>query len=213
MFSSSDGTNAKPLEPLQDYLTGQAHLVNQDDTGGYAIFAEDVVSEHSTGEFEMPIDSDGNIFSLVMDGNYGNICQSDEYMSEYFGRYLVICNIRAVPLEIMDGCMKTVGCDLYFRNTATNEGIQVYGVLYWAASSTQIYFFPACTADQLNIIFQDGSPIDVTYYETGKPRDDQTGLGHVFGKQAPNFTQVSFHIWVISFETPFNLMAIIRSLF
>lgn len=194
MISPKDGTDSKLVEPLQDYLTGQAHLVNQEDTGGYAIFAEDVVSENTNLDFEMPSDSEGNVLSLVMNGNFGDVCTLDEYMTDYFGRYLAVCNIEAVPIEITDGCMNTVGCDLFFRNNETNEGMHIYGVLYWAASSTQIYIFPSGTAEELNTIFHDGSIVSVSHYETGKSRDEQTALGHVFGLEAPHLTQVGVYI-------------------
>lgn len=189
LFSNADGSHSAAVEPLEDFYSGNAHIVNQNQTAGYVIFTQDLVSSIERN-FEYPEDANGNVLSLVTDGSFGDACSEDLSLSSYFGKYTVNCYIQSTtPFGPFGSCRKVTGCDFFFSND-DGEGMHIYGVYDWARDGYELIIFPSGTVQELNSLFPDGSRINVDYYDAGKSVEDNLAMAHTFGKDGDHQTQV-----------------------
>ena len=64
---------------------------------------------------------------------------------------------------------------------AGGEVLATEGVRNWSRKGTDLYFFPDISASEVAIMFPPRSTIQVRYYDSGKPTEDNLALGHAYG--------------------------------
>lgn len=176
MFTDKDEDQAELIDPLGEFTA--AKLAVPKDTLGYTVFTEDLPFTTSR-VFEMPRDFQGFYLKLQINGYYP--CKEVEGYQDLYGIVAATCFINAIQNPIETGCEDPIGCDFLFTNRDTGNGMHVRGVKYWAASATELFFYPTISIAEINAMFPGDAFIDVEYYETGKARSENKALGHVFG--------------------------------
>lgn len=192
LLAPTDGGNAELIEPLFPFGSSRQFvdfgIVNLDSQGGYCIFAENAPlgaaqADPDPANFVLPcaLDFCPDVWvNYTITIPYDNPCSESSGASAAWGKHLIDCYIT----ETVD--MGTQG-NLYSTNVLAltnprNESVLVDSVLRWAQNGNRLRIFPLdTTAAQANEILKGGDVITLSYYEDGKPVEDNTALAFVYG--------------------------------
>lgn len=174
-FFISNQNGELELQFPQQYF-GQGDVINENDTGGYSTFAEQVVVPeeiYNKNPFELP----HNINLVVTDTP---VSRSSPSHSAHYNLYCSSAKIRPTT-EVKTGCKD---CNLLFHNLRTGDVFHMQMVLHWAWNGNMLYF---CTKEihNFNTVFAAGDEISVTYSNVGKPYEDNLALTFVHGFTSP----------------------------
>lgn len=170
--------------PIPDW--GSSVIQNLRDVGGYLTFAQDLPLPQSL-VFRMPCGVPGSSGSvdcgsagaepLVLKLAKNNACAESAGHTSTWGLYTVRCKIESTVNLHIDGCRS---CGLRMTNSRTGNTVDG-DVLHWSFGSTDWYWWPKATAEDINADWLMGDEIIVTYADNGMPEEDNLALTVVFG--------------------------------
>jgi hypothetical protein len=168
------------IEPMHTWgdTTNPDALIDLDETLGYTMFVEDLVSSIPIDDWTAPCteESPSTCLQLVLKG----ACSESPNHTKNHGSYTLYCPIEPTAL-IKTGESRPV----MLQNSRNGESAKfTNGVLHWSWNTNSFYGFSDVTAEEFNNLFAVGDDIEVTYFDTGKPEEENRALAHVHGNKS-----------------------------